>query len=233
VAFSPDGRRIVSGSEDKTLKIWDADTGEETLTLRGHSARVLSAASSPDGRRIVSGGWDTRLKVWDADTGEEALTLRGHTRPVFSVAFSPDGRRIVSGSWDKTLKVWDANTGEETLTLRGHSDQVRSVVFSPNGDRIVSGSEDGTLKIWDSVPYRIRYRERQAILAAQPEAEHLVEDLFRKHSKWGTVAERLREDTSLTDPVRHVALNEVLRRATASREKASSTQDGPEAKVPE
>ena len=148
VAFSPDGKRIVSGSEDQTLKVWDATTGQETLTLKGHTGAVQSVAFSPDGKRIVSGSDDQTLKVWDATTGQETLTLKGHTGAVQSVAFSPDGKRIVSGSDDQTLKVWDATTGQETLTLKGHTGGVRSVAFSPDGKRIVSGSDDQTLKVW-------------------------------------------------------------------------------------
>ena len=150
VAFSPDGKRIVSGSWDNTLKVWDATSGQETLTLKGHTNSVFSVAFSPDGKRIVSGSWDNTLKVWDATSGQETLTLKGHTNSVFSVAFSPDGKRIVSGSWDQSLKVWDATSGQETLTLKGHTREVESVAFSPNGKRIVSGSFDKTLKVWDA-----------------------------------------------------------------------------------
>ena len=79
MAFSPDGRRIVSGSEDKTLKVWDAETGQERLTLKGHNGRVWSVAFSPDGTRIVSGSADKTLKVWDAETGQENADAQGHT----------------------------------------------------------------------------------------------------------------------------------------------------------
>ena len=103
------------------MKVWDADKGSETLTLKGHTQRVTSVAFSPDGKRIVSGSWDKTVKVWDADNGTETLSLKGHTNLVSSVAFSPDGKRIVSGSDDKTVKVWDADNGTETLTLKGHT----------------------------------------------------------------------------------------------------------------
>ena len=128
MAFRPDGRRIVSASDDKTLKVWDAESGQETLTIKGHTSDVLSVAFSPDGRRIVSGGGSP--KVWDAESGQETLTLKGHSFGVMSVAFSPDGRRIVSGSLDETLKVWDAESGQEILTLKGHSDRISSVALS-------------------------------------------------------------------------------------------------------
>jgi WD40 repeat protein len=149
-AFSPDGRRIVSGSADRTLKVWDAATGRETLTLTGHDREIRSAAFSPDGRRIVSGSDDALLKVWDAATGHVIATLAGHTDAVSGVVFSPDGRRIASGSWDRTLKIWDAATGQEIRTLSGHAREVRTAAFSPDGRQIVSGSYDNTLKVWDA-----------------------------------------------------------------------------------
>jgi formylglycine-generating enzyme required for sulfatase activity len=110
VSFSPDGKRIVSGSYDNTVKVWDAQTGQETLTLKIHSDDVTSVSFSPDGKRIVSGSYDNTVKVWDAQTGQETRTLKGHSDWVSSVSFSPDGKRIVSGSYDNTVKVWDLRT---------------------------------------------------------------------------------------------------------------------------
>jgi WD domain, G-beta repeat len=109
-AVKPDGRRIATGSADATVKVWDAHSGKELLTLNA-AFSVNSVAFSPDGRRIVTGSTDATAKVWDVQSGEELLTLKGHSSSVMSVAFSPDGRRIVTGSTDATAKVWDfANT---------------------------------------------------------------------------------------------------------------------------
>ncbi|KAL0957198.1 hypothetical protein HGRIS_003290 [Hohenbuehelia grisea] len=153
VAISPDGTRIVSGSYDKTIRIWDATTGEQVgEALRGHEAGVMSVAFSHDGTRIVSGSYDKTIRIWDATTGEQVgEALRGHEAGVMSVAFSHDGTRIVSGSYDKTIRIWDATTGEQVgEALRGHEAGVNSVAFSHDGTHIVSGSSDNTIRIWDA-----------------------------------------------------------------------------------
>ncbi len=147
-AFSPDGKRIVSGSGDGTVKVWDADKGGEALSLQVHGSAVYSVAYSPDGKRIVSGSGDGTVKVWVADKGSRAFSLKGHPDRINSVAFSPDGKRIASASHDRTVKVWDADKDCEALSLKGHTDWVLSVAFSPDGKRIVSGSMDTTLTVW-------------------------------------------------------------------------------------
>ena len=112
VAFSPDGKRIVSGSSDNTLRLWDAATGQPIgAPLTGHTDSVNSVAFSPDGKRIVSGSDDKTVRVWDADTGQQiGPRLTGHRDDVRSVVFSPDGTRIVSGSTDETVRVWPGPT---------------------------------------------------------------------------------------------------------------------------
>ncbi|KAJ7808904.1 WD40-repeat-containing domain protein [Mycena olivaceomarginata] len=153
VAFSPDGQRIVSGSDDKMVRIWDATTGAAIgEPLQGHDDWVSSVAFSPDGQRIVSGSGDKTVRIWDAATGAAiGKPLRGHYDSVLSVVFSPDGQRIVSGSADKTVRIWDTATGAAIgEPLQGHDDWVRSVAFSPDGQRIVSGSDDETVRIWDA-----------------------------------------------------------------------------------
>ena len=151
-AHGADGQWIVSGSWDETLKVWDAATGQEVRTMRGHAGRIRSVALSADGKRMVSGSDDRTLEGWDTASAQEIYTLTGHTKVVSSVALSVDGKRIVSASEDNTLKIWDAATGKEWHTLTGHVGAVTSVAWSSDGRRILSGSDDGTVKIWDASP---------------------------------------------------------------------------------
>jgi tRNA A-37 threonylcarbamoyl transferase component Bud32 len=111
VAFSPDGKRIASGSRDFSVKVWDALTGDEILSFKGHTREVRSVAFSPDGKRIASGSWDNTVKVWDAQTDHETLLLKGHTDAVHSVAFSPDGTRISAQDEQGVWKSWDIPSG--------------------------------------------------------------------------------------------------------------------------
>jgi WD40 repeat protein/serine/threonine protein kinase len=150
VAFSPDGRRLASGSRDGTVKVWDAQTGQEIRTLKDHTGTVYRVAYSPDGRRLASASADGTVKVWDAQTGQRALSLEGHTDHVHGVAFGPDGRQVASASADQTVKVWDAQTGQDLRTLEGHTGNVSNVVFSPDGRRLASASWDGTVRVWDA-----------------------------------------------------------------------------------
>jgi WD40 repeat protein len=162
VAFSPDGRLLASAGGRRyspagtVLKVWDAQTGQELLSLRGHTGIVYCVAFSPDGRRLASGSVDQTVKLWDVQTGQEVLTLRGHSGDIRGVEFSPDGHRLVSASHDRTVRVWDAtpSAGEpvqDCLTLPGHSGAVTNVAFHPRDHRVLaSAGADGTVRVWNA-----------------------------------------------------------------------------------
>src|SRR5262249_42506142 len=146
------------GSEaDSEVKVWEARTGVEALTLRGHVGRLSgTVAFSPDGHRLATGGGslDGTVKLWDLSTGQETLTLRGHANAVNTVAFSRDGNRIVSASADRSVRVWngkpfDGEEGEELHTLTGHKGGVRGVAFHPDGHHLASVGDDGTVRVWE------------------------------------------------------------------------------------
>jgi len=150
VTWSPDGKRIASGSRDNTVQLWNASDGGNVLTYHGHSDGVWSVAWSPDGKRIASGSPDKTVQVWDATNGNNIYTYKGHSDAVWSVAWSPDSKRIASGSKDKTVQVWNATDGTNVYTYKGHSDIVASVAWSPDGKRLASASWDKTVQIWDA-----------------------------------------------------------------------------------
>lgn len=145
VDISPDGQRIVTGSANSEVRLWDID-GTLLNTFAGQTARVRAVRFFPDGKRIISGSDDSRLKIRNLQ-GKVLHTLRGHTDAVYAVAVSQDGRRVVSASGDRTLKVWTAR-GRLLHTLTGHTNEVTAVAISPDNKTIASASEDGTVKLW-------------------------------------------------------------------------------------
>ena len=151
-AFSPDGRRIVTASDDRTARVWDVQTGEEIAALREHTAPVRSAVFSPDGLRVVSTQMaqrsgdvtsdnntvtsnDSIALLWDALSGRVIRRFEGHGAQVYDATFSPDGKRIVTASADNTARIWDAATGATIAVLNGHSGSVLSAAFSRQGDK--------------------------------------------------------------------------------------------------
>jgi WD40 repeat protein len=156
LSFSPDGKRLATASTiwDDTkeawvageVKVWDAQTGQELLSLG--DINTLGLAFSPDGKRLA-GADNKTVKVWDAQTGRELLSFKGHNTEMTSVAFSPDGKRLATTFYDGTLKVWDAQTGREPVTFKGHIRKVNSVTYSLDGKRL-AGASGAEVMVWDA-----------------------------------------------------------------------------------
>ncbi|KAG2744009.1 WD40 repeat-like protein [Suillus brevipes Sb2] len=169
-AFFSDGRRVVTGSWDHTLQIWDVQEGLTSVggPLWGHNNRVLSVAVSPDDRRIASGGVDKTIIIWDVESKQKVFSpLVKHTDWVWSVCFSPDGKMLASGSSDRTVVIWNAENGTVLDTTTSSSQYgverriqprwakislriIGLVVWAPDGTQLVSASYDNTVKFWNS-----------------------------------------------------------------------------------
>lgn len=159
------------------------------------------------------GSNDTTVRLWNTATGKEELILRGHSESVFAVSFSPDGKRLASASVDGTLRLWDVTAGDELAILRGDEEVIRDLTFSPDGTRLAAASWD-TIRIWDTEPYRVRYPERRAILAARREVELIVDSLWQQSGDARSIADRLRADASLSEPQRAAALDLLLTKSS-------------------
>ncbi len=149
LSFSPNGQILASGSWDKTIKLWDIQTGQEIYTLTGHQLQVTSVAFSSQGI-LASASFDRSIRLWYPDTWKNrpVQTLIGHVQAVLAVAFSPNGQILATGSDDKTIKLWDVSTGSVIHTLSNHCWSVATVVFSADGETLISGSWDKTVKFW-------------------------------------------------------------------------------------
>ena len=149
VRYSPDGKYLACCGFDKTLKIWDVNTGNCIKTFPEQSIYVNSVSYSPDGKYLASVSGDIKIKIWDVNTGNCIKTFKGHNNYVESVSYSPDGKYLASVSWDRRIKIWDVNTGNCIKTFSGHNWHVISVSYSPDGKYLASGSRDKTIKLWD------------------------------------------------------------------------------------
>jgi WD40 repeat protein len=146
-AFSPDGARIVTASEDHTARVWDAITGRPVTPPLRHQEKVVGAAFSPDGARVVTASWDGTARVWDATTGQPVTPPLEHQNVVFSAVFSLDGARVVTAGAVDLARVWDASSGQPLSPRRQHPDLVLSAAFSPDGARVVTRSSNA-VRVW-------------------------------------------------------------------------------------
>ncbi|MEG4243205.1 NACHT domain-containing protein [Microcoleus sp. MON2_D6] len=149
VIFSPDGKLLATGDSDGVVRLWEASSGREILTCKGHTNVVESVTFSPDGEILASGSYDKTIKLWDVKSGECLKVLQGHTESVMFVTFNPDGNILASGSFDRTIRLWDIRTRKCLQILQGHTESVFSVAFHPAGEMLASGSSDTTVRLWN------------------------------------------------------------------------------------
>ncbi len=140
VAFSPDGRFVLTGSRDRSAQLWDAATGKPLRRFAGHQGDISSVAFSADGRLVLTGSDDGTARLWNVESGTEVRRFAGHLSQVCGAAFTADGQKVVTGSYDNTARLWDASSGEQEQIFSGLSAAISSAVFSPNGQSILTGS---------------------------------------------------------------------------------------------
>lgn len=147
-AWSPDGKSILTGSLDGTLRIWDAQSGNKLRDILAHDNYLTRVAWSPAGDLLATGSDDDKAKLWDSQTGELLHILSGYQGDIVGLSWSPDSEEIAVVSLDSTTMVWNAKTGESLFSLDGHDDQVRDVAWSPDAETIATDSRDGLTRFW-------------------------------------------------------------------------------------
>jgi WD40 repeat protein len=227
LAYSPDGRWLAClDADDKTVLLLDAQTHEKAAPFEGHKQLVYSAAFSPDSRRLATCSKDSTVRLWQVGSGAYR-ELIGHTDEVFAVAFHKDGTRLATGGRDGAVWLWDLKRGDVVARLQGHSTYVWSLAFSPDGTTLASGSGDSTVRLWDTAPLKKRNDARREAAALRPEAERLVEQLWRQKNDPAAVVDALRADAALTEPLRQATLRAVLRKAQPPEAAPGKANDPP------
>ncbi|MFQ5576622.1 MAG: hypothetical protein ACE5G8_06490, partial [Anaerolineae bacterium] len=150
-AWSPDGGALATAGSDKTIRLWDADSGVLRQTLVGHADSVQEIDFNPDGTLLASASADTTIIIWDVASGGQLRTLQGHTAFVWDVEFSPDGTLLASASGDATARLWDVATGAAIARFE-HRRSVASIAWSHGGGQIASTSDDGAVRLWNVPP---------------------------------------------------------------------------------
>jgi WD40 repeat protein len=216
LAVRPEDGLLAASGDGPNIVLFDLKAGQVRTVLTESSGRpgaqVQSLAFSPDGRQLLSAGTARVVQLWDVESGKLVRELRGHTDEVFAAIFHPDGQRIVSAGRDRVIRVWDPDHGDEIVRLLGHTYYIFSLSFSPDGTTLASGSGDFTVRLWESERLGRRLEAEREAQAARPEAERLVERLFRQFGTADRVAERLRIEASENAPLANAARAAFFRR---------------------
>lgn len=177
-SFSPDGKRVVTASEDHTARVWRSDGLGEAVVLTGHTALVRLAVFSPDGLRVLTASDDGTARLWQADGTGEPVILEGHSDSIMSASFDPTGRRVITASRDKTARIWSADGTGSPRVLQGHEELLVVGTFSPLGDRVLTASWDGTARVWplDGPGEPLVFFHERAVMVAAfcPKGERII-----------------------------------------------------------
>jgi WD40 repeat protein len=151
INFSPDGKYLLSGGTDATIRLWNVASGKEIKQLIGHSSSLITALFSPDGKNIISSSRDETIRLWSAASGKEIRRLERVCRAFYSAAFSPSGDHIISVSNDNFLRLWDVQSGKQIKSFQGNTDKVFTAMFSPDGKYIVSSAVNNGIILLDAL----------------------------------------------------------------------------------
>lgn len=158
IAYSPDGETIATGGwdRDNTVRLWNAQTGQNIFTSRTQTKQGTFVIFSPDGTTYAAAAADNTVHLWNGKTGKHKITLTGHTKQVSCAAYSPDSKTIATGSYDGTIRLWDATTGNHKTTLTSDKASVTSIGYSPDGNTIVCGTGNGDVQLWDTRTMKLK-----------------------------------------------------------------------------
>jgi WD40 repeat protein len=201
ISFDGDGRLLVIGGGDDTVRVRRSNTLSPIAELRGHTAPVVKAVFNPQGTIIASSSNDHTIRLWDAATGRCLRSLTGHGGTPFGLAFSPDGKRLASSSTDQTVKLWDVATGLELQSLAGHTDWVRDVTFSTDGQLLATAAYDGTVRVWQA-------QSSAADAGVTREAAALVDSLATRLDARDSLIAAIESDETISDAVRTAATSQ-------------------------